>query len=205
MRATLLRLALVAALALTIVAGFSRPAAAQNSGTVTVNATLVRTLTLLITTPIATFGVVSPGGIGGLTDSTTNNSYFVATAPLVSVVTNAAWSGTIKGTDATTPATTLTVAAGSLHATHVAASVALPPVVPTTLNVPLTYADAAALPAVSTTAQPWVTNGVAGVSNYAEIYALRVLTTDRITAVDGGGLPIATGTFSATVTYSASN
>ena len=197
-RRSIARLALAALMAVGIGAGFTHQSSAQTSGTVTVNALLTRTLTLVIAPGVATFGTVSPGGVGGLTDATTNNSYFLATAPIVTVITNSAWTGTIAGADVATPETSITVAAGSLRYTQVVAAVTLPPILPT-LNLPTTYAAAAALTQVTTAAQPWVTNGAAGVSNYAQVYALRVRTTDNITNAG------ATGQFSATLTYSASN
>lgn len=192
------RLALAVLMAVAIGAGFAQESSAQSTGTVTVNAILSRTLTLVIVPNTTTFGPVSPGGAGGLTDPSTNNSYFLATGPIVAVITNSAWTGTIAGADAATPETSITVTGGALRYTQVTAAVTLPPVLPT-LNLPTTFAAAAALAPITTAAQPWVTTGAAGVSNYAQVYALRVRTTDTIT---NAGV---TGQFSATITYSASN
>lgn len=213
-RATLVRLALVSAIVLSVVAGFSRQASAQvipgNTGSVTVNATLVRTLTLLITPGVAsTFGVVSPG-TGLLTDPVTNTSYFLAAPPqVVTVITNAPWTGTIKGTDVATPATSITVAAGALKYKSISTeTIALPPTALDLgqVSVPTDYAAAAALPTITTDVATWGGGG-AGVTSLAQIYALRVRTTDTIVTADQTPVNgfLQSASFTATVTYTASN
>lgn len=157
------------------------------SGTVTVTATDNAKLTIAISDQNASFGdSVAPDGtgVGGEVSSVVSISgaeaaYYIwtpSTTPLVTVKSNRMWNGTVSATENTGTSNTMTIASGVLR---------------WSTAVPDSYAEAAGATAFSTSPAVWQTNHGPGRASFTYYFLLRVDWTDT------------PGTFSSTVTYSA--
>jgi hypothetical protein len=164
------------------------PVAAEPvDGTVSVSAGIGARLSIAISDNSATFGAnVGPDGsnTGGEVSSVIGSvgnqgAYYVWSTdpePLVRVRSNRTWNGTVRASETTGNAASMTVASGVLR---------------WRTDAPASYADAAASTAFTTTNAVWQTNHAAGAAEFVYYYLLRVDWDDDL------------GTFRSVVTYSA--
>jgi hypothetical protein len=177
--------ALAGLLAALSLATLAAPASAD-SGAVTVTATNNAKLTMTIGAPSANFGsALDPTGAGtsGQVSATASGSgdqgvYYVwsPSGALVTVKSNKTWNGTVQASENSGSATSLSVASGALRFDS---------------SAPSTYAAASTASAFSATPATWQQNHAKGSSSFTYNYLLRVDWSDD------------PGTFSSTVTYSA--
>jgi hypothetical protein len=164
----------------------SSPALAE-TGNVTVTATNNAKLTMTIGAPTAGFGTTldpTGTGTGGQVSATalgtgSQGVYYVWSpgGTLVTVKSNKVWNGTVQAAENSGSAASLSLASGALRYGTTA---------------PTTYSAASAAASFTTTPATWQTNAPKGTSTYSYNYFLRV---------DWNDDP---GTFSSTVTYTAS-
>lgn len=186
------KLALIAVLiTLTLASTLALPApvGADETATLTVTAANAAVLSITVEEDKVNFGSnLTPSGdksdskeiVVAFTD--TPGAYYVwkcndGLGNFVTVRSSRSWSGTISATETSGSSTSMTIASGVLrYATTAAAS----------------YAEAAAMTALSTAPQTWMAAGPAGANTYTHFYSLRVSWADTV------------GTFASVVTYAVS-